>query len=289
MGVADTYWLMCDEPANHDAALCPEFEFGKVRSSALIRKRYLPAVLGNPTLMAVWQTGIQEKNIVVLPFVSGSFDPGEPVPLKGYGRRLATRGPRTMTLTFTDPAYVLNYAFYNGIHRRTDYVMAFRTSSVLHIATNPADLFARNMVDEDLQAIVAWEVKAQWRENNLPVPVPAQELSPLFHAAAPPNVTIVFASGHYVSLRATLVKRFQVGAPGSPMNEGDTVFSHPVLAGRKVLVLVDGLGLPVDDGTGEIDWSSSLVRHIEKTDDSDSLTYVGGVTNKEIHEIYALV
>jgi hypothetical protein len=288
MSYINTYWNECVEPVVYDGQPCIDQEFGKVRSAAFIRKDYLPSVLATPTNVAVWEAGVNTGKIIILPFVSGSFEPGEPVALKGYGRRLTTRGPRDMVLTFSDPAYVLNYAFYSRLHRVLDFVVAFRTSSQLHIADAPADIVTKNVVDEDLQSTVVWEARCTWRSADLPRIADASFLSSLFHSASQQSSTIVFASGYYVSLSARLVIRFQVGAAGAPMAAGDTVYTNALMAGKKLLLVADGLGLPVDDGSGAIDWTGSLVRHIEKTDASPSLTIVGGAINNEIIEIYAL-
>lgn len=288
MGYVDTYWLECDTAEAYDNSGCYDLELARARSVAMIRKRFLPVLMAGVTDTAVWQAGINGGNVFIMPYVSGSFDPGEPIALKGYGRRLATRGPRTQVLTFTDPAYVLNYAFYNRLHRHTDYVIAFRTSSKLHIADAPADMWARNVVAEDLDETVAWEAKCTWRSTDLPTIVDIGPLAPLFHAIPSQSTTIYFASGYYVTLKARLIDRFEVGAIGSPMAAGDDTYHNDLLIGKKVLVLASGLALPVDDGAGTVDWSSSIVRHVEKADGSPNIHFVGAPPAGEIIEVYEL-
>jgi hypothetical protein len=88
----------------------------------------------------------------------------------------------------------------------------------------------------------------------------------------------------------TLIKRFQVGRPGSPMDDGDTVFTDAGFANKNLLVLANGIGVPCDDGLGAIDWTSppaSITRHYEKTLASDTMNWVGAVIQDEIIEIYA--
>jgi hypothetical protein len=84
-----------------------------------------------------------------------------------------------------------------------------------------------------------------------------------------------------------LVASFVVNDPGAPMAHGDVTFIHGLLADRNILFIADGLALPVDDGTGAIDWTGSLARHIEKTFASDTVNVPGGVTTGEIIQIYA--
>jgi hypothetical protein len=85
----------------------------------------------------------------------------------------------------------------------------------------------------------------------------------------------------------TLITRFKVGRPGAPMINGGTVYINNGLANKNILVLANGTGLPCDDGSGQIDWTGSIERHIEKTFASNQITFVGGVVQDEIIEIYA--
>jgi len=176
----NTYWLDCEDELNYDSADCIDYEFGKVRWVALIRQKYLASILADPTNPEIWKTGIDEKKIFVMKKVSGSFDPGEPVPLKGYGKRIATRGPREMILTYSDPSFIRNYNFYKRIHTFTDLVPAFRSSSYLQIAESPADIFSRNPIEEDLESIVGWDVQCRWRGTDLPVQVDGTTLLDVF-------------------------------------------------------------------------------------------------------------
>lgn len=83
------------------------------------------------------------------------------------------------------------------------------------------------------------------------------------------------------------IKRFEVGAAGSPMSAGDLLYINTLIINKKVLVLVDGIALPVDDFSGDIDWTGSIQRHIEKALGANTINFVGGVVNEEIIEIYA--
>lgn len=82
------------------------------------------------------------------------------------------------------------------------------------------------------------------------------------------------------------IKRFEVGAAGAPMNDGDTIYINTLLVNKKALVIADGIALPVDDGSGDIDWTGSIQRHIEKPLASNTIVFIGGVTEEEKIEIY---
>ena len=84
-----------------------------------------------------------------------------------------------------------------------------------------------------------------------------------------------------------LILRFVVGDPGAPMNDGDIVLTNSGFVNKYCLVLADGTALPVDDGSGSINWIGSIKRHIEKTFGGNSITFVGAVVDNETIEIYA--
>ena len=150
---------------------CPDGrirEFARVRSGALVRKSYLATLLTNPTSLQLWKNGIASGDIIILPETSGSYDPGEPKELKGYGDRKSSYGPRTMKLSIADPDYADNYAFYNEISTRTDLVPVFRTSSLIHIFDKTASIKAKDPVADDLEEEIVWLVECEVVSENLP-------------------------------------------------------------------------------------------------------------------------
>lgn len=84
-----------------------------------------------------------------------------------------------------------------------------------------------------------------------------------------------------------LIIRFKVGAPGAPMAEGDTLLINSLLVNKKLLIMIDGMGIPIDDFSGAIDWTGSIQRHAEKALASNTINFIGSVNNEEIVEIYA--
>lgn len=87
-------------------------------------------------------------------------------------------------------------------------------------------------------------------------------------------------------LNLTFLMRFRVGAPGAPMDGDSTSLTNVLFFQKRVLVLVDGMGLPTDDGSGEVTWIESIARRIEKTKASETLTFIGGVVHNEVIEIF---
>lgn len=84
----------------------------------------------------------------------------------------------------------------------------------------------------------------------------------------------------------TFLLRFQVDAPGAPMEDGDEYLNDARFANKKLLLLVSGNALPCDDSSGDIDWTGTNIRHYEKTFAASQIKFVGAVVEKEIIEIY---
>lgn len=170
MSYASSYG--CGETdAVHTCHDCPDGrvrEFARTRSGGFIKKAYLASVLATPTTQATWQAGIDSGDIIMLPETSGSFDPGTPKELKGYGNRSKSYGPRTMKLSLNDPDYVDNYAFYNEISGRSDLVPFYRTSSLVHIFDTVASIVASDPVADDLEEEIVWNVVCEVISQNLP-------------------------------------------------------------------------------------------------------------------------
>jgi len=170
MGYATTYGCGLLE-AVHVCHDCPDGnvrEFARARSGAFIRKDYLATIMVDPTLLSAWTAGIASGAIIIIPESSGSYDPGDPKELKGYGDRTKSYGPRTMKLVLNDPDYAENYAFYNEIGNRTDFVPVFRTSSLIHIFDAPAAIKAKDPVADDLEEEVVWTLECEVISINLP-------------------------------------------------------------------------------------------------------------------------
>ena len=158
-------------------------EFARVRSGAFVRKSYLATLMVNPTDILKWQAGITAKQIIVLPETSGSYDPGDPKELKGYGDRKSSYGPRTMKLTMEDPDYYENYAFYNEIINRSDLVPVFRTSGLIHIFDTVASIKAKDPVADDLEAEVVWLIECDVTSANLPQIHKSEKIESIFTCA----------------------------------------------------------------------------------------------------------
>ena len=181
MDYSSTYG--CTNDAVHVCHDCPEGkvrEFARTRRSGYIKEGYLPTLLVDPTDITLWQAGIASGDIIVIPKTSGSYDPGDPKELKGFGDRRVNYGPRTMKFDFNDPDYADNYAFYNEISGRTDLVPFFGTSSLIRIFDKTASIKAKDPVVDDLEEEVIWNVYNEVISVNLPIMVKMDTIASIF-------------------------------------------------------------------------------------------------------------
>lgn len=179
-----SYYNSCDdqEIGVYNCDLCPtaDPEYGRVRSVALIKKSYLATLMANPTTASVWNTGITGGNIVIVPMTAGSYAPGDQKEVQGFGDQKSTYGTREMTLTWKDGNYKLNYAFYNSLANLTDWVPAFRTSSLVHIFDKVATITGADGVDDDIESLVVYTGTAKVISRNLPSKHDASNLGSVF-------------------------------------------------------------------------------------------------------------
>jgi hypothetical protein len=179
-----SYSSSCDDGdiGTYNCDPCPlvDSENGGVRSIFFVKKSALATLLAAPTLEATWTGLIASGDIVIVPMTRGSFDPGTPAELPGFGDNKISYGPRTMTLNWSDPNYKYNYAFYNGLTKLSNYVPGYRTSSLVHIFDKTASLVGSDPVEEDIDTRVVWNGVASVISDNLPSKHDASNLSDVF-------------------------------------------------------------------------------------------------------------
>lgn len=148
--------------------------------------------------------------------------------------------------------------------------------------------FTRLIGNKDSGASLSWKYDAADREGSRKVLLswiwsPANA-SPIYLSQA---FTITIGGINITAGALVLILRFRVGDAGAPMANGSTVLINNSLANKNILVLADGTALPIDDGSGQINWAGVITRHVQKTVASNQITFMGGVVQNEIIEIYA--
>lgn len=170
-GYAAIYGCPEGSEAIHHCHDCPgerHVEYARTRAGGFVKRGYYATLVGALSTLATWTDGVANGDIIILPELSGSYDPGTPKELKGFGNRKVTYGAREMTWTFSDPEYLDNYDFYNEITQRSNLIPFFITSSLLHLFDKEATIVGGDPIVDDLEEIVVWNGTAKIVSNNLP-------------------------------------------------------------------------------------------------------------------------
>lgn len=158
----------CDTAVpDHLCNPCEATEHGRVRSVAFVRNSF---EFVDPTDPTEWQTGINNKDIIIISEVLGSFDGGAPVEGAGYGNQQSKLTGYNFSLVYKDPNYKDNADFYNALKFSREYKVAWRTENLTHVSTNTVSVIPKNPVAEDLTSEVVWEVEVKFSQGDLAEP-----------------------------------------------------------------------------------------------------------------------
>ena len=146
---------------------CPSYEYGRIRSVAFVKSTFSFTDPTNPT---EWTTGIDNGDIIVIWQTQGSYDGGTTSELAGFGDSEFTNGGTSHVLNFKDPNYLENCDFYTQLKYSSEYSVAFRTSSAVHLANAPVTITPKNPVADDLKSNVVWDVTLKWQNPDSPCP-----------------------------------------------------------------------------------------------------------------------
>lgn len=162
------YPVGCDTTIpDHFCDPCEPTEHGRVRSVAFVKSDF---AFVDPTNPNEWTVGIQNKDIIIIPEVLGSFDGGAPVESPGYGDQQSKISGYNFSLLFKDPNYKDNADFYNALKYSRAYRVAYRTENFVHISEAAVSVIPKNPVQEDLTTEVVWDVEVKFSQGDLPVP-----------------------------------------------------------------------------------------------------------------------
>jgi len=158
----------CDSTVpDHICDPCETPEHGRVGSVAYIKTSFNFADQTDPT---EWQTGINSRDIIVIPAVFGSFDGGSPVEGTGYGRQATRLTGYNFSLTYKDPNYKSNCEFYNGLKNSRNYKVAWVTETQTHISDNAVSVIPKQPVTDDVASIVEYDVEVKFAQGDLACP-----------------------------------------------------------------------------------------------------------------------
>lgn len=161
----------CDTAiGDHQCDSCEEVESAKIRSIAFIKKSY---TFLDPTDPTEWAAAIATKDVIIIPFVNGTFDGGAEVLKDGYGDQSQKLTGYNFTADFKDPNYKHNAVFYNALKRSFNYKFFYRTSTQGHLTDEVVQIIPKNPVTAAQTDDVVWDVTVKWSGADLPEPFDA--------------------------------------------------------------------------------------------------------------------
>ena len=144
---------------------CPDGEGGRIRSLVLVKKG---TEISIPLDAEEWEADIVAGNIIILPEVRGSFDGGTPRMVAGYGSNTEIKVGDDYVLNVSDPAYADNAVFWEESERHT-WNICYVSEKVLVYVPAEVQLMAKAPIDEDLNAVVDWDIELRWFSRVKPI------------------------------------------------------------------------------------------------------------------------
>ena len=144
---------------------CPDGEGGRIRSLVLVKKG---TEISIPIDAEEWEADIVAGNIIILPEVRGSFDGGTPRMVAGYGSNTEIKVGDDYVLNVSDPAYADNAVFWEESERHT-WNICYVSEKVLVYVPAEVQLMAKAPIDEDLNAVVDWDIELRWFSRVKPI------------------------------------------------------------------------------------------------------------------------
>ena len=144
---------------------CPDGEGGRIRSLVLVKKG---TEISIPLDDEEWESDIVAGNIIILPEVRGSFDGGTPRMVTGYGSKNEIKVGDDYVLNVSDPAYADNAVFWEEAERHT-WNICYVSEKVLVYVPAEVQLMAKAPIDEDLNAVVDWDIELRWFSRVKPI------------------------------------------------------------------------------------------------------------------------
>lgn len=172
--MAYVYYPQCadEDLPDYIPDICPDDEdpeHGRIRSVAFIHKDFIATLKATPT-ETTWKNGITSKKIIIIPKVTGAYDGGSAVMGQGYGDQTEKVTGYNNSLTFKDPTFKKNSAFYNALIKSSPWHIAFRTETQTQISDNPVQVIPKNPITDSLTDEVVFDVECKWSQALMTVP-----------------------------------------------------------------------------------------------------------------------
>lgn len=171
------YGSNCDDNIlTPECSLCVDsFELSGIGEAALIHKSYYSTIIADVDNATLWQTGYSTGLIKIIPNIRGDMDGGAPKYGPGYGRRANTYLGSEYKGKLIDANYIENAAFWESVQTTSNWHVAIKTQSQVHISKNPVTFGVKNPIAEDINKAMEWEVEYTWNQYGVLLPYTAPD------------------------------------------------------------------------------------------------------------------
>ena len=145
---------------------CPTKELGDIRSLFFVKSDF---AFPDITATAEWTTGINAKDIYVIPYTRGSLEVTENEQ-PGFGDQENTIDGRQFVITAFEPNYKENAAFWNQISQAKNFRVGWRTETQVHLSDNTAQIIAKAPIAEDKKQSILWNIIVKFQQESNPTP-----------------------------------------------------------------------------------------------------------------------
>ncbi len=156
----------CDDAIPvHNCSDCLDRENGRVRTAFFKKKSY---TFSDITSVAEWQTAINNRDVIIIPYTHGDADGGTPNEGQGFGDAVSTYLNTAYIVNFFDPDLQSNRNFYNQLKRSRNYEFGFRTENYIWLYAGTAVALPKSPVADDLNSEVVWNVQVKITSSDEP-------------------------------------------------------------------------------------------------------------------------
>lgn len=166
----------CPNPPAPTCQDCPTKELGGVRGFWIQKASYTFVDITNPV---EWQNAICAGNVFVFPFANGDVTPADNT-TDGYGNLPVTLDSYTYTANIHEPQYKNNVPFWNFIKNGISYLFGFKTQTMFHLSSVPAQFTPMAVVGKDVKSKIDMAIKVMWVQTDVIQPVSAGNAASIF-------------------------------------------------------------------------------------------------------------
>ncbi len=157
----------CGTPPAPTCQDCPTKELGRVRGFWLQKVGFTFINIEDPT---EWDTAICNQDVYVFPYANGTAEQAEQLS-DGYGNVPQTLDSYEFTLNLHEPQYQNNIPFWNFVKRSNQFLVGYKTQTLIHLGSVAAMIFPKAPVSADVKSKIDINLMIKFVQEDLIVPV----------------------------------------------------------------------------------------------------------------------